>query len=302
MHQGIIKDIIERNNLDTRRVLDVCYAICLYDRMFEHGKLMLDYNKLGFTASADSNKEVSWDITARTLGLHTEQRSDALPYVQRLRVICDALYICIGKKIEGVQFQDENSMKVVSAYRKVTGESVEGVHPVDCYGEIEDCYKVLELMYNNSNDYSELFELEEKVVQLGISDIAKEAWASYRVSTKKSKFITYGDNDYNSEFIELLKDSLVYTYEKNILEYLGSLLKRSKVKANYVLNQLQSNFSNIAFGTYSSQNRVPRLGLIQEFPEFMRLKVQRLFNGGMTYDFEDLSNLVEFDKFLRKRG
>lgn len=286
----IVKEIMEKNNIQGKKLADVCLAICIVDQLKGSNRRELSMEK--FVVRADED----WKSVLELLELVNLCDREPLPKVQRYRVICDALCICIGRNIEGVSLSNERSSIVARSFAEVMGVSeLSGIRCTNGYSSIEECERVLKLLNQNSYDLTDLFELESQVSTLEAGELAAKAWDSFRVPTDKAKYIKGGGTDYS---IGLLKDMLIYSIEKDILDLIRKGMAKNKVKTNYVISQVMRNYSNVVFGTYSTENLAPRLEVGNGFPDFMRTKLCRLFSGGMTYDFSDLESLVGVRKFI----
>lgn len=281
---------MEKNSIQGKRLADVCLAICIADQLKGSNNRELSTDRFSIKADDD------WESVLNLLELESTSGREPLPKVQRYRVICDALYICIGKSIEGVSLSNERSGIVVKSFTEVMGVSeLSGIRCTNGYSSIEECERVLKLLNQNSYDLSELFELESQVSNLEAGEIATSAWSNFRVPTDKAKYIKGGGTDYS---IELLKDTLIYTIEKDILEIIRKSMVKNKVKTNYIVSQTMRKYENVVFGTYSTENLAPKLEVGNGFPDFMRSKLGRLFSGGMAYDFSDLKSLIEVKRFI----
>ena len=289
----LVEKVIKSNKLDTKDVLDTCFALCIADKFIGTNRLELSIDK--FVCSDDED----WSSILDLLGVASSV-GVPLPKVQRYRVITDALVICCNSSEDGIYLTSEASRRVASL-KGLNMRSSE-------YHDIKDVEAVLQRLCVSTSGFESIHELESKLEAYEKEcfswgyDFGKIVRHGLRGVTLPDKFryITTGEATVSDEetAYALVSDLVMFTLEDDFFTKLRDGINKNEVLTNLFINRAMKEIGNVSMGVVSFENTVPRIEFESGLPSYMREKMLMIFNRNMCFDINDLDNILLLQKHL----
>lgn len=289
----LIENVIKSNKLDTKDVLDTCFALCVADAFAGTNRLKLSIDK--FACSDDEE----WSNVLELLGVSSSVGTP-LQKVQQYRVITDALVICCENNSDGVYLTSEASRRV-ARLRGLNMRSSE-------YHDINEVEAVLNRLCTVTQGFEKIHELE-KVLQeyeksssswgYPFGDVIRRGFRDIKLPDKFI-YIAHGYTDYTDEDIlygyicDLVMLALEYDFFKN----LRGGIEKNEVLTNLFINRAMKEIGNVSMGVVSFESKVPRIEFEAGLPSYMREKMLSMFNRNMCFDIQDIDNILLLQKHL----
>lgn len=147
--------IVTHYKLDTARILDVGRAVCISDILYGTNDKKLSIKRL-----ANSGVDVFRPLYSGS--------AEPLPDVQIMRVLCDTLYYNLLFKGKGL---GKAGIHITSEASDSIGKGIGNKKYIPAtkgYSDIEECQKVLDLMYEgcefDESEFADIFEFTSKVL------------------------------------------------------------------------------------------------------------------------------------------
>lgn len=295
----LIEQVIKSNELDTKKVLDVCFALCMSDHFVGTNRLELSCDK--FLAQPQDGDN-DWLQVLQLLGVSANAGQSSLPKVQRYRVVTDALVICCGKevaRIPDVSLTSEASSRVA----RLLGIEINSNE----YSDIGSVESVLKAICRETSSLDFVVELERKVkaheddfksTKFDLLAVVVSAWKDIRLNGKY-EYIESGDCKLEStdEIQNYLEDKLMYALEYEVLLAVKNLYKENRVATGVILLRFAED-NDCTFGVCSFSNHVPALDYVHGFERSVQQMLSGLFSKSMNYDIQDLDKVLLLIKML----
>ena len=295
----LIKQVIESNELNPHKVLDVCFALCMADHFVGMNRLELSVDKfLGTVSDGDED----WDKVLQLLEVGARGAGGSLPKVQRYRVITDALVICCGKevaKLPDVALTSEASSRVA----RLLGIEINSHE----YSDIDSVKSVLEAICRETSSLDFVVDLEKKVegyekdfdgTEFDLDKVVRNAWKDIQLNGKY-KYIKSGSciMESTDEIQNFLEDKLMYALEYEVLLAVKKTYKENRVATGVILLRFAED-NSCTFGVCSFSNHVPALDYVHGFERSVQQMLSGLFSKSMNYDIQDLDKVMLLIKML----
>lgn len=289
----LIENVIKSNKLDTKDVLDTCFALCVADAFVGTNRLKLSIDK--FVCSDDEE----WSNVLELLGVSSSVGTP-LPKVQQYRVITDALVICCENNSDGVYLTSEASRRV-ARLRGLNMRSSE-------YHDINEVEAVLKRLCTVTQGFEKIHELE-KVLQeyeksssswgYPFGDVIRRGLRDIKLPDKFI-YIAHGDTDYTDEDIlyGYICDLVMFALEYDFFKNLRGGIEKNEVLTNLFINRAMKEIGNVSMGVVSFESKVPRIEFEAGLPSYMREKMLSMFNRNMCFDIQDIDNILLLQKHL----
>lgn len=293
----LIKQVIESNELNPHKVLDVCFALCMADHFVGTNRLELSCDKFVGAGSDDGD----WEAILNLLGV-TSITQFSMPVVQRYRVITDALIICCGKevaRIPDIRLTSEASSRVA----RLLGIEINSME----YCDIDTVRAVLEALCRETSSLDFVVNLEKKVeayekdfdgTEFDLDRVVRNAWKDIQLNGKY-KYIKSGSCELEStdEIQNYLEDKLMYALEYEVLLAVKKTYKDNRVATGVILLRFAED-NSCTFGVCSFSNHVPALDYVHGFERSVQQMLSGLFSKSMNYDIQDLDKVMLLIKML----
>lgn len=289
----LVEKVIKSNNLDTREVLDTCFALCMADKFVGTNRLELSVDKFVCSDSED------WSSILELLGVSTNV-GVPLPKVQQYRVITDALVICCKNTEDGVFLTSEASQRVA----RLKGLSIRSSE----YHDIKDVEAVLQRLCVVTNGFDKIHELESTLQEYekdctswgyNFGSIVRTGLRGVKLPGK-FVYIENGDTDIIDEDIMYgyICDLVMFALEYDFFKTLRDGIAKNEVLTNLFINRAMKEIGNVSMGVVSFESKVPRIEFEAGLPSYMREKMLTMFNRNMCFDIQDIDNILLLQKHL----
>lgn len=289
----LVENVIKSNKLDTKEVLDTCFALCMADKFVGTNRLELSIDKF---VCSDGEE---WSSILNLLGV-SPNVGTTLPKVQQYRVITDALVICCKNNEDGVYLTSEASRKVA----QLKGLNMRSSD----YHDIKDVETVLQRLCVVTNGFDKIHELESVLQEYEkecsswgypFGNIVRQGLRSIKVPGKFI-YLENGDTDIVDEDIlyGYICDSVMFALEYDFFKTLRDGIAKNEVLTNLFINRAMKEIGNVSMGVVSFESKVPRIEFEAGLPNYMREKMLSMFNRNMCFDIQDIDNILLLQKHL----
>lgn len=276
--------IITHYKLDTARILDVGKAVCTSDILYGTNDKKLSIKRL-----ANSGVDIFRPLYSGG--------AEPLPDVQVMRVLCDTLYYNLLFKGKGL---GRAGIHITSEASDSIGRGIGNKKyiPATCgYSDMEECQKVLDLMYEgcqSTKDWDTLVEFDNyiaKIVDLcSNKEIIKDALKTY-----------------TQEFYVPVRTKYVGTYKSGVSSNILDTINRIKLKSTLAfmfagikslsnsigVNRVKANF-RLAKVLEQTDRQIGTFSITPDIPSFE----YRYFNGSAIYFIDKLDKIFTKSKPL----